>query len=194
MVSHLLTEGNATHASYMRAAQGGLPIVIHTGNKDVIASVIDLKRQYPQLQLVIMGGAEASFLAEHLAEADIPVILAPWMCHPWSWDVRDCLPGPPLTEDTPASKLLDSGVKVALGNWDVRDRYVRNSLWEASWIAGPRNATLAVDLVSRNIQEILGLPETDHFVVYSGNPFEFGASVAVVFEQGEISLCWPDVE
>lgn len=141
-----------------------------------------------------MGGAEASSLAKELAAADIPVIVAPWMCHPWSWETHNCLPGPPLSDHNVLSALVEAGVQVALGNWDVRDRYVRNAIWEASWAAGSENPQLAVNLVSRNVEEILSLPPSDHFVVYSGNPFEFGASVALVFEEGAISRCWPEVE
>ncbi|KAH8881834.1 hypothetical protein GQ53DRAFT_799037 [Thozetella sp. PMI_491] len=191
---YLLKGEHKSSSLYEDAAQGRLPVVVHTGNKDVISQVIQLKREQPQLNLVIMGGAEASHVAPHLADAAIPVIIAPWMCHPWSWDVRTCLLGPPLTDETPVSALVGAGVKVALGNWDPRDRYVRNAIWEASWAAGPDNASLAIDMVTRNVAEILGLPQSDDFVVYQRSPLEFGASVAIVFEQGRITRCWPDVE
>ncbi|KAM0811754.1 putative Amidohydrolase 3 domain-containing protein [Seiridium cardinale] len=190
----LLGEGNVSHKLYNRAARGALPVVIHTGNKDTISTIIRLKQQKPQLRLVILGGAEASLVAKDLATASIPVIMAPWMCHPWSWDTSNCLPGPPLSDQNPLSALMEAGVQVAIGNWDVRDRYVRNAIWEASWVAGSGNPRLAVDLVSRNVEDILSLPLSDHFVVYSANPFEFGASVALIFEEGAIRKCWPEVE
>lgn len=51
--------------------------------------------------------------------------------------------------------------------------------------------------MSRNVEEILGLEveETKRdFVVWEGNPLEFGASVVlgVDGEDGVVSLCWPE--
>ncbi|KAF7593747.1 hypothetical protein BBP40_010923 [Aspergillus hancockii] len=194
-LSSLLSTEATSHEFYHRASNGDLPVVIHTGNRDIIAQVIALKQSHlSNVQFVIMGGSEAHFLSHELAANSIPVIIAPWMCQPWSWDVQNCLPGPPSTDNTLASMLLDAGVDVALGNWDARDRYVRNALWEASWLAGPENPQLAVDLVSTNVERILGLPRSLDFVVYERSPFEFGASVALIVENGAVTRCWPDVE
>jgi len=75
-----------------------------------------------------------------------------------------------------------------------------------------------VDLVSKNLEDILGLkkaPKTGKkgksmdmevkgegilaggdFVVWEGNPLEFGGSVAVSVdgESGTVMDCWPDVQ
>lgn len=58
-----------------------------------------------------------------------------------------------------------------------------------------------MSLVSRNIEEILGLESEKgmddrkkDFVVWEGNPLEFGASVAfsVDGESGSVVECWPE--
>jgi hypothetical protein len=54
-----------------------------------------------------------------------------------------------------------------------------------------------VNLVSRNIEQILGLDvkeESRDCVVFEGDPLQFGASVVVVFDGqgGDVSLCWPE--
>lgn len=55
-----------------------------------------------------------------------------------------------------------------------------------------------MNLVSRNVEEILGLnvEETKRdFVIWEGNPLEFGASVVLGVdggEQGVVNLCWPE--
>jgi hypothetical protein len=75
---------------------------------------------------------------------------------------------------------------------------------EAAWAAkyaglSPKSA---VDLVSRNVNEILGLKKEGvmawegDFVVWEGNPLEFGGSVVVSVdgENGVVMDCWPDVQ
>ena len=191
------------HASYASAANGSLPITIRTDSKDVIANMIALKYEIPALDIIIHGGGEANLVAHELAAANISVILAPFRCSHLTWEVRNCLVGPPLNDATGPDVLLDAGVKLGIGIWDHRDRWVVNALWEASWlmrwrvdVSRERRNELAVDLVTRNMREIFGLPIQDEreFVVYDGDPLEFGSSIALIVEQGEIQRCWPDVQ
>ncbi|KAI0111757.1 hypothetical protein F4814DRAFT_423498 [Daldinia grandis] len=190
----LLTVDKHLHPIYDSAAKGDIAVVIHTNNKDVIAHMVALKKE-TGAHIVIMGGSESHLLATELAETDVPVIVAPfWGCEPLFWDARNCLPGPPLTDRLGPQVLIDAGVKVGISNWDDTNNHIRNSIWEASWVAGPGNQSLALDLVSRNIEDILRLPHSRDFVVYEGDPFEFGARVAVIFEEGEVQRCYPDVD
>ncbi|KAF2787592.1 composite domain of metallo-dependent hydrolase, partial [Melanomma pulvis-pyrius CBS 109.77] len=192
LLQHLLTTQKSLHPIYSQAASGFLPIIVHTHNRDTIGSLIRLKRTtLNATNLIIMGGSEAHLVAHDLASANIPIILAPWSCVPLFWESRQCLPGPPLTDHLGAEILIDAGVKVALSNWDDTNNHVRNAIWEAAWIAGPRNESLALDLVSLNLEEMLGLPKMADLVVYEGNPFQFGASAALIFESGSIRSCWP---
>ena len=192
LLHQLLTTRKSLHPIYSQAASGSLPLVIHTNNRDTIASLIHLKQtSLSSTNLIILGGSEAHLVARELASSQIPIILAPWSCEPLFWESRQCLPGPPLTDHFGAHILLNAGVKVAVSNFDDTNNHVRNSIWEAAWIAGPGNESLALDLVSRNIEEMLGLPRMRDFVVYEGSPFEFGASPAVIFEGGRVRRCWP---
>lgn len=60
---------------------------------------------------------------------------------------------------------------------------------EAGWTAkyAQLNDSQAVDLVSTNIEDILGLEKSRDFVIWEGNPLEFGASVALVFGDKKVS-------
>lgn len=165
--------------------------------------MIALKRELPTLNIIIFGGGEAHLLAPELAAADIPVILAPFRCSQLTWEIRNCLPGPPINDAAGPDILLDAGVKIGIGSWDHRDRWVPNTLWEAGWLMHGRTelcqekrGELAVDIVTKNMREMFGLPIRDEaeFVVYEGNPLEYGASVALIVEEGEVQRCWPDVE
>lgn len=82
------------------------------------------------------------------------------------------------------------------------DSHIHNLPLEASWagkFAG-LSSQESINLVSRNIEEILNLSPAKDFVVYEGDPLELGASVVLAFEGGEadqiegkggVSLCWP---
>ncbi|KAI1385486.1 uncharacterized protein F4822DRAFT_345518 [Hypoxylon trugodes] len=199
----ILENPNPPHPTYALAANGTLPITVRTDNKDVIAKMIALKHEIPSLNIIIHGGGEAHLLAHELAAVDIPVVLAPFRCSRLTWEVRNCLPGPPLNDVAGPDILLDAGVKLGVGIWDHRDRWVTNALWEAGWltrgrmgISAEKRGELAVDIVTKNMREIYGLEVRDEkeFVVYEGDPLEYGSSIALIVEEGEIQKCWPDVE
>jgi hypothetical protein len=100
------------------------------------------------------------------------------------------IPGESLsTHENPRSKL----------NAKTGDSHLHNLALEASWAAkyAGLSAKEAVNLVSRNIEQILGLnfdEEERDFVVFEGDPLQFGASVVLAFDghDGSVSLCWPE--
>ncbi|KAI7873769.1 composite domain of metallo-dependent hydrolase [Lichtheimia hyalospora FSU 10163] len=171
-----------------QASRGEIPTVVSVHNKDEIASLIMLKQNHlPDTQFVVMGGAEAHLVAQHLAEANIPVILRPTLCTPASFDSIHCLTGAPLTNGTAAHVLHRHGVKIALGVED--DGLARNLAWDAGWLAATSSKSVkddashiseeeAMRFITTNIQEIFGLasPESlmanDEFVVWSNNPLQ----------------------
>ena len=71
---------------------------------------------------------------------------------------------------------------------------------EASWAAkyAGLSEREAVNLVSKNIEEILGLEikEERDIVVFEGNPLELGASVVITIDGTDKSVMdfWPEVE
>lgn len=79
------------------------------------------------------------------------------------------------------------------------DSHIHNLPIEAAWAAkyAGLSSRDAVNLVSRNIENILKLDvheESRDFVVWEGNPLEFGASVALAFggDDGVVATCWPE--
>jgi hypothetical protein len=83
-------------------------------------------------------------------------------------------------------------------NQGTVDSHVHNIPIEAGWAAkyAGLSSKEAVDLVSANIEKILGLDVKGKrdFVIYEGNPLEFGASVVLAFDgqDGLVSTCWPE--
>lgn len=81
----------------------------------------------------------------------------------------------------------------------MSDSAIHERSIEASWAA--KYAGLsdheAVDLVSRNIETILdlGVVEAERdFVVWEGDPLQFGASVVLAVDGVEksVTACWPE--
>lgn len=79
------------------------------------------------------------------------------------------------------------------------DSHIHNLPIEAGWAAkyAGLGKAEAIDLVSRNIEKILDLDfaeEERDFVVWEGNPMDFGASVVLSFDgkAGRVGTCWPE--
>ncbi|KAF9906005.1 hypothetical protein BX616_000828 [Lobosporangium transversale] len=175
------------------AAHGKIPLVVEVDNRDEIIRLIqlkkDLERSGARIKVSLLSAVEAWTVAEHLAEADISVILRPYLCTPAQWTAQRCLPGAPLSNETGLSILYKAGVKVGLAAHEPED--VR----QLSWIAGWARSDLglkekdAVGLVSWNLAEIVGLPtNSSGLVLYNGNPFEFGAKISAIIGGGKSGI------
>ncbi|KAI8093884.1 uncharacterized protein BX664DRAFT_330873 [Halteromyces radiatus] len=178
-------ENPATNV-FAKAAQGQLPVVVQANNKDDIAAIIRLKQQLHSVQFIILGGAEAHLVADHLQRWSIPVILMPARCYATTWAQRHCLPGHPYTKDTVLDVLLKHNVKVGLGSTDIDNGDARNLIWEAGWHYD-LDFEQTVGLITWNLADMFGLDigriQLGHkadFVAYNGDPFEFGTSVLMV--------------
>ncbi|GKZ36169.1 hypothetical protein AbraIFM66950_007076 [Aspergillus brasiliensis] len=200
----ILQEGSKStaeyHSVYAQAANGSLPLVVETYNEDDISQLILVKREFPATNLIIYGGHSAALVAKPLSEADIPVILTGNLGAPDTWEKKNALPGPPLSDST-AQVLIEAGVQLGLA---VRgDSRLHGLAREARWAA--KQAGLsdkeAIALVSSNIEQILGMDRavTDgdiyksDLVVWDGNPLRGEGSVVVaVHQDGGVVDCWPD--
>ncbi|KAG0166987.1 hypothetical protein DFQ28_007665 [Apophysomyces sp. BC1034] len=186
-IRHILIENKDKSNYYGKAARGEIPTIIAVNNKDEIASIIRLKKYFPRARFAILGGAEAHLVAEHLAEANIAVILRPTLCTPDQFESVHCLTGAPLTNGTAAHVLHRHGVKIALGVKNDGD--ARNLAWDAGWLSATSlpfessedafiSETEAIRFVTSNLQEIFGVWDTNildsnqDFVVWSGSPLE----------------------
>lgn len=172
-----------------------LPIAIHTHNKGVIRQIIRLKKELKNKDFIIIGGQEAYLIADELAAVNIPVVLAPWRCTAKTWENRLCSPNQPLLEESSISILHNAGVKIALGTDD--DNSARRLLWEAGLAARSISGFSedeTISLLSRNVNEIFSLRPANDFVIFEGNPFDFGALLAFTFNDGKLRKCFPDFE
>lgn len=185
---------------------GKLPLVISVHKADTIASLLKLKDEVEEalnksshlsskpktLRLVILGGAESYLVASDLAARNVPVVLAPLLPFAQSWDQRRSLPGAPLSNGTAIDILLDHGVEVAVGvneEWETRGlRFMAAWAWANS--QGRLNESQALDLVGKNVYDILGLDvgvEVENWLVWDGNPLDIGSRLVAVGTQGRVT-------
>ncbi|KAL7821477.1 family 9 carbohydrate esterase [Trichoderma aethiopicum] len=199
----MLEDGKGKHNEtvYGRVAAGGLPLVVHCNNKYDMAQLLLVKKDFPETNIVILGGKEAPYVAKELAAANISVILSENRPAPDAFRDKDAVVGPPLTRSI-ASYLKEAGVTFALAIYEPSmpvDYRIHDLGPEAGWAA--KYAQLSeeetVRLVTSNVESILGLEKSKDLVVFEGNPLNFGASVVVSFHADpdtgrlEVSTCFP---
>ncbi|KAL4758892.1 uncharacterized protein BDW70DRAFT_169809 [Aspergillus foveolatus] len=196
---HVLEQGsNGEDRSsvYARAVNGFLPAAVQAYHLDDIAQLILIKRDFPTTNLVIYGGHGAALVVEALADASIPVILTGNRGAPSTWEKKDSLPRPPLTEP-PAKVRLDAGISLGLAV--SRNSKLHVMTREARWagkFAGLSDKE-SIKLVSTNIDTIFGADEKGDgdFVLWEGNPLRGeGAVVVSIRGDGEVSDCWPEID
>ncbi|KAL2283525.1 hypothetical protein FJTKL_09847 [Diaporthe vaccinii] len=106
-------EGDADEDPWVLVANGSLPLVVKADSNHDIQQVILLKKEYPNVNAVILGGHEAPLLAEEIAKAKIPLIFTATRPGPDMWTKKDSPPGPPLGR-SPADVLSEAGVFYAV--------------------------------------------------------------------------------
>jgi imidazolonepropionase-like amidohydrolase len=160
-----------------------------------ILQLVAIKRDFRDINLVLYGASEAPLVATEIAAANISLIFTHHRGAPDQWEKKDMLVGPPLTPSS-VTILKQAGVKFALSIESAEgNSFIHNLPIEASWAGkyAGLNDKAAVDLVSSNVESILGLKKTDDIVIWEGNPLEFGAAPALVVDKaaGRVSGCWP---
>lgn len=181
---------------YLSLKKDSLPIAIHTHNAGVMEQIIRLRNEFPDVSFVIIGAQEAHLIADQLAAAEISLILSPWRCTAKFWDNRHCSNGWPL--ETPSVDILSkAGVQFSVAHEDVSN--LRRVFWEAgeaSKAISEEGLPLeeSLKIVSGNLEKSLGLGTNNDILVFEHNPFEFGATLALTVENGEVNRCYPDPE
>ncbi|KAG0246247.1 hypothetical protein B0O80DRAFT_381283 [Mortierella sp. GBAus27b] len=193
----LRDDSPSSEDEFALVAHGKIPLVIEVHNRDEIIRIAQIKSELEQkgasIKITLTGATEAWTVANHLAQADIGVILRPYLCTPVRWTAQQCLPGAPLSEKTGLAVLYEAGVKVGLAAEEPEE--VRQLSWIAGWAKSDLGISekQAVGLVSWRLSELFGLPANPYgLVIYNGDPFEFGAKVNAIVGGGKPGImCSP---
>ncbi|KAK2048990.1 amidohydrolase [Colletotrichum somersetense] len=190
-----------SEAAYLKkVVNGELPLVLTIHSADTIVAALRVKAtveealaaksqstKSPKLRVAIIGGAESHLVASELASAGVGVVLAPFQSFSYHWDERRSLTGAPLTNGTAIDTLLDAGVPTAIGleeDWLIRDLGLLAGIAKKNG-NGRLSEKRALDLVSSNIYEILGIKEPEsgngrHFAVHEGSPLDIEGRMRAV--------------
>ncbi|KAK2057246.1 amidohydrolase [Colletotrichum caudatum] len=190
-----------SEAAYLKkVVNGELPLVLTIHSADAVIAALRVKAtvekalaaksqstKSPKLRVAIIGGAESHLVASELASAGVGVVLAPFQSFSYHWDERRSLTGAPLTNGTAIDTLLDAGVLAAIGleeDWLIRDLGLLAGIAKKNG-NGRLSEKKALDLVSSNIYEILGIKEPEsengrHFAVYEGSPLDIEGRIRAV--------------
>jgi len=172
------------------ALKGQIPLVVEAHRASDILKLIELRRDYRTLDVILLGGAEAWSVAEAVAEADLPVILDPMANLPESFEE--------LGARIDAARLLhEAGVRFAFttgaGNDDTHQ--VRLLLQQAgNAVAHGLPWDAAFEAITLRPAEFYGLDgrlgalatgRAANLLVWDGDPLEVTSAPNAVFIAGE---------
>ncbi|KAI0089202.1 hypothetical protein BDY19DRAFT_889764 [Irpex rosettiformis] len=184
-----VSDDQETGRWFKKAADGSIPLIIEVNNADIMATLLQLKKEIEDLRgvrmnMVFSGATEAHLLANEIARARVGVILHPARPFPATWDNHRILAGPPLTNETAVGTLFKAGVTVALGITDSWE--VVATGWNAGWATLESNGLVdkyrRYDLVTANLEKLLGVQgyfggEGELVIYQGGDAFNLSSKV-----------------
>lgn len=170
-------------------ATGRMPALITANHAHDILTVLRLAREFPQMDLILSGAAEAHLLLDEIAEAGVPVALHPTMARAGGESEA-------LAFDT-AAKLRARGIPFAIqSGYEGYVPKTRVVLFEAAVAAAYGLGRVpALEAVSIDAAEILGIADrvgslevgTDaDLVLFDGDPLETVTHVCGVMVDGRV--------
>ncbi len=108
----LLTRFDA--AALVPVLQGAQPLLVHVERASDILQVIDLKREFPKLKIVIVGASEGWLVASDIARSGLPVIASAVNDLPASFEQI-------AATQSNVGRMRAAGVNVSIGMIDDND-------------------------------------------------------------------------
>ena len=182
-------------AALVPVVQGRVPAVVHVERASDITALLDMRREFPALRLIIVGGAEGWLVADKLAAARIPVIATATQDLPGRFEML-------AATESNVGRMVAAGVTVALGMIDENDaRQVRllpqhaGNLVAMARIPGAVGLTHAQALASITSApaKIFGMTDLGTLeagkradvVVWDGDPLELSSAPVAVYIDGK---------
>ena len=187
----LLTRFDA--AALVPVVAGRQPLYVHVDRASDIRTVLDLRREFPALRLVIVGANEGWLVAAELAAAGVPVIAHGLVDLPGNFEDL-------ASTQSNVGRMAAAGVKVALGTFRDNDqpRYAPQYAGNLVALTRLRGASglswgKAFAAISSIPAEILGMGErfgslkpgrAGDVVIWDGDPLEGTSGVVAVWIDG----------
>lgn len=179
--------------------QGRVPALVHVERASDIERVLELRREFPALKLILVGVTEGWMVADKIAAARVPVIASALNDLPSSFERLGAT-------QSNVGRMVNAGVKVALGMIDDDDgRQIRllpqhaGNLVAVGRLPGGTGVTpeKALSLMTQAPAEIFGLTDLGTLepgkradvVIWDGDPLELAtAPVAVMIDGRQVPL------
>ena len=189
----LLTRFDA--AALVPVLQGRQYLLVHVERASDILQVLELKREFPALKLVLVGATEGWTVADQIAAADVPVIASAVNDLPASFEMI-------AATQSNVGRMRAAGVKVSIGMIDDNDtRYLFNqrqyagnlvALGKVPGAAGVSWGEALAMITSRSAEAIgmggeigsLAAGRRGDVVIWSGDPLEGSSAAEMVWIDG----------
>lgn len=107
-------------AALVPVVEGKVPLVVRVERASDIEQVLDLGREFPNLDLIIVGASEGWMVADKIAAAGVPVITPALTDLPYSFEVL-------ASTQSNYGRMKAAGVKVAVAELGTYPRNARQS-------------------------------------------------------------------
>lgn len=174
---------------------GSTRLLVHVESANDILKVLDLRKDFPSLKLVLVGANEGWRVASEIAAAKVPVLASALSDLPAGFEDL-------ASTQSNIGRMQQAGVEVAIGMIDDRDAHqLRYSVQYAGNLVAltkvPRATGLSWDeafaAISSKPAEIMGMGgelgslkpgRRGDVVIWTGDPLEFSTQVERVFIDG----------
>ena len=188
----LLTRFDA--AALVPVVTGQQKLYVDARRASDILAALDLKREFPSLDMVLTGVTEGWMVADRIAAAGVPVITVALKDLPVSFEEL-------AATQSNVGRMVDAGVKVAIGGYESSGDHPRGLPQQAGNLVGLARVPGAVGLtwgealaaITSVPAEIAGLGRgagtlasgaTGDVVVWDGDPLELSSAPVRVFIDG----------
>jgi len=189
----LLTRFDA--AALVPVVQGRQYLFVHVERASDILNVIDLRREFPSLKIVLVGASEGWTVADRIARAGVPVIASPVNDLPASFEQL-------AATQSNVGRMRAAGVRVAIGIIDDNDtrnvfaeRQYAGNLVALQRIPGAAGVSWgeALAMITSRPAEVIGMGKEigslapgrrADVVIWSGDPLEGSSAAEQVYIDG----------
>lgn len=171
-------------AAALAAVFDGKPLFVHVDRASDILATLELAREY-DVNVVLLGAAEAWLVAREIAAAEVPVVVQPTSNLPATFDQLGA-------RADNAALLTAAGVKVVISTFNAH--YVGNLRYLAgNAVRAGMSHEQALVAVTKNAADAAGVGQlvgtleaqkAGNIVVWSGDPFEISTVVESVWIGG----------
>ncbi|WP_324749682.1 amidohydrolase family protein [Sphingomonas sp. LY54] len=107
-------------AALVPVVEGRMPLAVHVERASDILQVLDLRKEFPSLKLILVGASEGWLVADKIAAAGVPVLTPALTDLPYAFEALGAT-------QSNYGRLKAAGVKVAIGELGGQPRNTKQS-------------------------------------------------------------------